>query len=197
MRYIVDTNVAIAMLAQRQSVIERLSSIAPEELGLSVLVIGELLFGARRSARMQSNVARAQALAERFPHVRALIRAEAAGSRARYARARRANDATGYLCHRARRAIDAIGSVCHTTRRAIDTIGSVCHTMRRAIDAIGSVCHKARLDDGFARHVSLARQFARLPGNCAERHGFCLAGLATYASVFAKSSASPECGQFA
>lgn len=67
MRYIVDTNVAIAMLAQRQSVVERLSNIAPEELGLSVVVIGELLFGARRSARMQSNVARVQALAERFP----------------------------------------------------------------------------------------------------------------------------------
>ena len=67
MRYVVDTNIAIAMLAQRQPVAERLSSVAPEELGLSVLVIAELLFGARRSARMRQNVARVQALEAQFP----------------------------------------------------------------------------------------------------------------------------------
>jgi len=66
-RYVVDTNIAIAMLAQRQPVAERLSSVAPEELGLSVLVIAELLFGARRSARMRQNVARVQALEAQFP----------------------------------------------------------------------------------------------------------------------------------
>lgn len=46
-RLVVDTSVAIAMLAQRQSVIERLSDIALEELGRSVVVIGKLLFGAQ------------------------------------------------------------------------------------------------------------------------------------------------------
>jgi tRNA(fMet)-specific endonuclease VapC len=66
-RYIVDTNIAIAMLAQRQHVVDRLSNVSPEELGLSVLVIGELLFGARRSARMHQNVARVQALEAQFP----------------------------------------------------------------------------------------------------------------------------------
>jgi tRNA(fMet)-specific endonuclease VapC len=66
-RYVVDTNIAIAMLAQRRPVVARLSSVAPEELGLSVLVIAELLFGARRSSRVPENVARVQALEEQFP----------------------------------------------------------------------------------------------------------------------------------
>jgi tRNA(fMet)-specific endonuclease VapC len=66
-RYVVDTNIAIAMLAQRQPVVERLSSVAPEDLGLSVIVIAEMLFGARRSARVSENVARVQKLAAQFP----------------------------------------------------------------------------------------------------------------------------------
>jgi predicted nucleic acid-binding protein len=60
-RYVVDTHVVIAMLAQRQAVVERLSSVAPEELGLSVLVIAELLFGARRSARAHRRAVRRRA----------------------------------------------------------------------------------------------------------------------------------------
>ncbi len=67
MRYVVDTNIAIAMLAQRQPVVERLSSVAPEDLGLSVIVIAEMLFGARRSARVSENVARVQRLEAQFP----------------------------------------------------------------------------------------------------------------------------------
>jgi tRNA(fMet)-specific endonuclease VapC len=66
-KYVADTNIAIAMLAQRQAVIERLSNVPPEELGLSVLAIAELLFGARRSARLQENVARVHALETQFP----------------------------------------------------------------------------------------------------------------------------------
>ena len=67
MRYVVDTNIAIAMLAQRQPVLERLSSVAPEDLGLSVIVIAEMLFGARRSARVSENIARVQRLEAQFP----------------------------------------------------------------------------------------------------------------------------------
>ncbi len=67
MRYVVDTNIAIATLAQRQPVLERLSVVSSQELGLSVLVIAELLFGARRSARIRENVARVQALEAHFP----------------------------------------------------------------------------------------------------------------------------------
>jgi len=66
-RYVVDTNIAIAMLAQRQPVVDRLSNVGPGDLGLSVLVIAELLFGARRSARLCENVARVQALEAQFP----------------------------------------------------------------------------------------------------------------------------------
>jgi tRNA(fMet)-specific endonuclease VapC len=66
-RYVVDTNIAIAMLAQRQQVTERLAGVSADELGLSVVAIAELLFGARRSARVQENVARVQALEAQFP----------------------------------------------------------------------------------------------------------------------------------
>lgn len=67
MRYVVDTNIAIAMLAQRPAVVRRLADVASEEIGLSVLVVAELLFGARRSAKVQQNVARIHALEARFP----------------------------------------------------------------------------------------------------------------------------------
>ena len=67
MRYVVDTNIAIAMLAQRVPVVERLSHVALEDLGLSVIVIAEMLFGARRSARVSENVARVQRLEAKFP----------------------------------------------------------------------------------------------------------------------------------
>jgi tRNA(fMet)-specific endonuclease VapC len=66
-RYVVDTNVAIAMLAQRQSVLEHLSKVALGDVGLSVIVIAELLFGARKSARIRENVAHVHALEARFP----------------------------------------------------------------------------------------------------------------------------------
>jgi tRNA(fMet)-specific endonuclease VapC len=66
-RYVVDTNIAIAMLAHRRQVTERLSGVPAGELALSVLVVAELLFGARRSARTVENVARVQALEARFP----------------------------------------------------------------------------------------------------------------------------------
>jgi tRNA(fMet)-specific endonuclease VapC len=66
-RYIVDTNVAIAMLSQRQSVLDRLSKVASGDVGLSVVVIAELLFGARNSTRIRENVAHVQALESHFP----------------------------------------------------------------------------------------------------------------------------------
>ena len=67
MRYIVDTNIAIAMLAQRQPVTERVSGVPSGELGLSVLVVAELLFGAHRSKRIRENVAHVEALEARLP----------------------------------------------------------------------------------------------------------------------------------
>jgi predicted nucleic acid-binding protein len=53
LRYVVDTNIAIAMLAQRQPVAQRLSGVQASVLGLSVLVLAELLYGAHRSTRIQ------------------------------------------------------------------------------------------------------------------------------------------------
>jgi tRNA(fMet)-specific endonuclease VapC len=66
-RYIVDTNIAIAMLAQRQPVTQRASGVAAGELGLSVLVVAELLFGAHRSKRIRENMAHVEALEARLP----------------------------------------------------------------------------------------------------------------------------------
>jgi tRNA(fMet)-specific endonuclease VapC len=66
-RYVVHTNIAIAMLTHRPAVVERLANVASDEIGLSVLVVAELLFGARRSARVRENVARVQGLEARFP----------------------------------------------------------------------------------------------------------------------------------
>jgi tRNA(fMet)-specific endonuclease VapC len=66
-KYVVDTNVAIAMLAQRQEVLDRLAKVPPGDVGLSVVVIAELLFGARKSARIRENVGHVQALEARFP----------------------------------------------------------------------------------------------------------------------------------
>ena len=67
MRYVVDTNIAIAMLAQRQPVAQRVSAVPAGELGLSVLVVAELLFGAHRSKRIRENVAHVEALEEGLP----------------------------------------------------------------------------------------------------------------------------------
>jgi tRNA(fMet)-specific endonuclease VapC len=66
-RYIVDTNIAIAMLAQRQSVAQRVASVPAGDLGLSVLVVAELLFGAHRSKRVRENVAHVEALEAGLP----------------------------------------------------------------------------------------------------------------------------------
>jgi tRNA(fMet)-specific endonuclease VapC len=65
--YIVDTNIAIAMLAQRQPVGQRVAAVPAGELGLSVLVVAELLFGAHRSKRVRENVARVEALEAKLP----------------------------------------------------------------------------------------------------------------------------------
>jgi tRNA(fMet)-specific endonuclease VapC len=66
-RYIVDTNIAIAMLAQRQPVGTRVAAVPVGELGLSVLVVAELLFGAHRSKRVRENLARVEALEAGLP----------------------------------------------------------------------------------------------------------------------------------
>ena len=56
MRYLLDTNVCIDYLTGRfPSVAERLRSLAPDEVGVSSVVVAELRYGAQKSARPGEN----------------------------------------------------------------------------------------------------------------------------------------------
>ncbi len=59
-RYLLDTNVVIAVLGEDAAVLDRLG--AAQEVFLCSIVLGELYYGARNSARVAENVARIDAL---------------------------------------------------------------------------------------------------------------------------------------
>lgn len=63
MRYVLDTNIAVALLEQRPQVTESVAELSPLDVGLPVLVLAELLFGARRSKRVDANLERVERLA--------------------------------------------------------------------------------------------------------------------------------------
>ena len=67
MKYVIDTNIAVALLEQRAQVIGRVAQLSAREVGLPVIVLAELLFGARRSKRVDSNVERVERLTEILP----------------------------------------------------------------------------------------------------------------------------------
>ena len=56
MKYLLDTNVCVDYLNGRYpAVVARVQNSAPDDLGLSCLVVGELRYGADRSARPKAN----------------------------------------------------------------------------------------------------------------------------------------------
>ena len=55
-RYLLDTNIAIALFANETEVIDSLSQ--AEELFVPCIVLGELCFGARKSVRVKENLLR-------------------------------------------------------------------------------------------------------------------------------------------
>lgn len=59
---VLDTNIVIAIFAGEESVLTQLS--AAEEIFVPSIVLGELYYGAHKSARMDSNVNRVDAFAE-------------------------------------------------------------------------------------------------------------------------------------
>lgn len=61
--FLLDTNAVIARLSNDQSIIRRIQS---AEVVVSAIVLGELYFGAEKSARMQSNVAEIERFAQRI-----------------------------------------------------------------------------------------------------------------------------------
>ena len=69
MPYLLDTNILIAALKGHSDIRERLESLSVNDLRLSAIVLGELEFGAEKSAHGERNRARLATLAERLPLV--------------------------------------------------------------------------------------------------------------------------------
>ncbi len=61
-RFLLDTNIVIAIFAQESVVLDRLD--AANDVFLSTIALGELYYGARKSARAEANIARIDELAE-------------------------------------------------------------------------------------------------------------------------------------
>jgi tRNA(fMet)-specific endonuclease VapC len=67
--YLLDTNIVIASLKGTAAVRHRLDSVPLSSLRLSAIVLGELAFGAEKSAYGERNRARLDELARRLPWV--------------------------------------------------------------------------------------------------------------------------------
>ncbi|GAB1581419.1 PIN domain-containing protein [Phyllobacterium phragmitis] len=67
--YLLDTNILIAALKGQSAVRKRLETLPLSSMRLSVIVLGELEFGAEKSAQGERNSVRLAALAERLPLV--------------------------------------------------------------------------------------------------------------------------------
>jgi tRNA(fMet)-specific endonuclease VapC len=61
-RYLLDTNILIALLAAEPRVVERVRS--AQAVHVPVIALGELYYGARHSARVEENLHRVATLAE-------------------------------------------------------------------------------------------------------------------------------------
>ena len=69
MLYLLDTNILIAALKGHPDVRQRLETLSLNDLRLSAIVLGELEFGAEKSAHGERNRARLATLAQRLPLV--------------------------------------------------------------------------------------------------------------------------------
>lgn len=67
--YLLDTNILTAAMKGQPSVRQRLEALPLSSLRLSAVVLGELAFGAEKSAYGERNRARLAALAQRLPLV--------------------------------------------------------------------------------------------------------------------------------
>jgi predicted nucleic acid-binding protein len=61
-KYVLDANIAIAALNDVGAVRQHLSGVPGSEVGIPILAVAELLFGANKSKRREENLARIQAL---------------------------------------------------------------------------------------------------------------------------------------
>ena len=62
MKYILDTNVVVRLLDADERVLAHLADVDPRDVGIPLLVVAELFFGAEKSARREPNRARVQRL---------------------------------------------------------------------------------------------------------------------------------------
>jgi tRNA(fMet)-specific endonuclease VapC len=65
-RVVLDSNIAIAAMNQVPAVVERLANIPADEVGIPIVAIAELAYGARRSRRVDENLGRLAALRAAF-----------------------------------------------------------------------------------------------------------------------------------
>jgi len=63
-RYVLDTNMVVRLLDGDERVLSHLVDVEPSDVGISLLVFAELLFGAEKSKRAEQNRARVNALTE-------------------------------------------------------------------------------------------------------------------------------------
>jgi tRNA(fMet)-specific endonuclease VapC len=66
-KYVLDTNIVARLLDADDRVLRHLADVAPIDVGIPLLVLAELLFGAEKSTRREQNRARVQRLTETFP----------------------------------------------------------------------------------------------------------------------------------
>lgn len=66
MKYVLDTNVVVRLLDGDERVLRRLADVEPREVGIPLLVLAELLFGAEKSVRRDDNRARVHHLMQQL-----------------------------------------------------------------------------------------------------------------------------------
>ncbi len=66
MRYVLDTNIVIAALNGREQILDRLEEVAGEDVGIPVVAVAELLYGAHRSQQRDNNLAKVRCLNRTF-----------------------------------------------------------------------------------------------------------------------------------
>lgn len=62
MKFLLDTNAVIAIIAGHRQIIDRLADYAPRDFALPSVGLHELYFGAFKSQRVEANLARIEAL---------------------------------------------------------------------------------------------------------------------------------------
>jgi len=65
-RVVLDSNIAIAAMNQVAAVVERLAKMPADDVGIPMVAIAELAYGARRSRRVDANLGRLAALRSEF-----------------------------------------------------------------------------------------------------------------------------------